>query len=134
MEGHTCGLPEQPRHRLVQNCRNRWRIAGDVAAEAVADAMNRAYPGLPGFGVVDRVPDLVNQRLKAGLGHEGVRPQTGVDLFLGDDLGSAVEQEQQQVQGLSRQVHRGRTVRDGSSITVDTDGAERVRHEKLIDS
>jgi hypothetical protein len=80
----------------------------DRAAEAVADAVNRPDPGGFRGAVVESLPDLVDERLQARFGDEGVGPDPRVDPFLGNCAGLVLEQEQEQIECLAGEVQRRR--------------------------
>ena len=99
-----------------------------VSREAVTDAVNRADPGRARSAVVNRLADLVHERLQARFGDERLRPEACVDRVLGDGASAVLEQEQQQIECFSREVHRLGGNRDGAGVGVDGDATERVLH------
>ncbi len=101
----------------------------DVPLEAIADPTHRADPGVRIVWGVDGLPDFVDQRLDAGLGHEGRGPESLVDLLLRHDGGPGVEQQEQQVERLGGQMHRSGSTGHAASRPIDTDAAEDVLHD-----
>ena len=104
IKSDPCRVTEQPRGRPLGRHRPRGRLADQhLSGKAVADAVYSADPGRRS-ALINRVPDLVDQCLKAGFGDERVGPQLSVDVVLRDGFGTALEEEQQQVKRLPRQV------------------------------
>jgi len=92
-EWHSYRSADQPRCRVCQARRGGSHTADEnLAAKAIADAVDRAKPGLSASRVVDRLSDFVNEELKAGFRHERVGPHASVDLLLRYGVGSIFEQ------------------------------------------
>ena len=111
------------KHEPVPSANRPW-CGLHLETEGVPDTVRSANHRHPGRAIIERAPELLDETNQSRIRHVGAGPQPLVQFPLAHHARSRVDQQEQQIEGLGREVDGHAITQEMAAVGVKREGSE----------